>query len=25
MQAAVEGAGIRQVDATWLQVKQERK
>ena len=25
MQAAVEGAGIRQVDATWLQIKQERK
>ena len=25
MQAAVEGAGIRQVDSTWLQVKQERK
>ena len=25
MQAAVEGAGIRQVDATWLQVKQECK
>lgn len=24
MQAAVESAGIRQVDATWLQVKQER-
>jgi len=25
MQAAVEGAGIRQVDATWLQIKQECK
>jgi 4-hydroxy-4-methyl-2-oxoglutarate aldolase len=25
MQAAVEGAGILQVDSTWLQVKQERK